>query len=259
MEAELDLHGMTVEEMRRRLEQEWPGWRGLRRVRVIHGRGAALKPELIRWCEERGVPCSVDGGNPGSTCILPLMRGTAETRIGTTLAEKGLALSAEQEAMLRDPHLAEKARQEAIRKRKEEERRRLLETAADKAKRREEDTLWILEMARLDRMERKRTGALPDGRKPGAPRIVPASKIEHHEGYWRSELVRVADTDHETLKKEKRTGLDKLAPPMQAGDASRQRPVQDAVEPKRPVVPARDTAGDQALFEEALARLDEEW
>jgi hypothetical protein len=254
VDAEVDLHGLTLEQMRHILQQRWHEWRGMRSVRVVHGRGSALKPAVERWCQERGIPCEPDAGNPGSMRIFPTRRTLPEVSVGTTLAEKGLKLTPEEEAYLRDPETMERARKEALRKKQEEERRIVKEAASRAVQNRRDEALWQAEVARLDRMDKNRLPNAPDGAKPTPPRIVPPSEIKHQEGYWRSELVRVADTDTDTLKKQKRTGLDKLAPPM---EAVKQTPAAaPEPEPKqRRAQPQRDTAADQALFEEEMARL----
>ncbi len=250
VDAEIDLHGLTVEQMRLTLQRRWPEWRGMRRVRVIHGRGAALKPELERWCEEMGIPCSPDPGNPGAMRIHPQHRTLPDHSLAVSLREKGLQLTPEEEASLRDPAALERALQEEQRRRREEEQRRRTEEAARATQRRRDELLWQAEVARLDALDRSRSGGAKSEGKPYPPRILPPSQIKHHEGYWRAELVRVADTDTDTLKKQKRTGLDKLAPPIEP------KPAQPAPQAK-PAPPSRDTAADQALFEAEMARLSE--
>jgi hypothetical protein len=251
VDAEVDYHGCTVEQMRHALQQRWPEWRGMRRVRVIHGQGLALKPALLRWCRERGIPFAPEPHNPGSTYIYPASRQLTETSLTNTLAEKGLRLTPEQEAALRDPQAALRAQQEACRRQQEEERRKHAEEANRKAQQRRDEALWQAEMARLDALD-KRHSQKPkeNGEKPSAPILLPPTVIKHQEGYWRAELVRVADTDTETLQKQKRTGLDKLAPPLET-----KPPQKPSGAPAS--APKRDEAADRALFEAEMARLAE--
>jgi hypothetical protein len=253
VDVEVDLHGLTVEQLRHTLQRRWTEWHGMRSVRVVHGRGTALKPEVERWCREMGIPCELDPGNPGSMRLYPQRRSLPEVTVTTSLRERGLTLTPEQEAYLRNPEVMERARQEALRRKREEERRIVQETANRAQQQRRDEALWQAEISRLDRIDRKSGPEAPDGTKPTPPKIIPPAQIRHQEGYWRSELVRVADTDTDTLKKQKRTGLDKLAPPMEAA-----KPATTASEPaakKSPARPQRDTAADQALFEAELARL----
>lgn len=250
VDVEVDYHGLTVEEMRHALERRWPTWRGLRRVRVVHGQGTALKPELERWCREMGIAFASEPNNPGSTRLFPTERTLPEMALNTTLAEKGLRLTPEQEAELRDPQAILRAKEEEKRRRQEEERKRLEDEAAQRAKQRREEALWQAEVARLDALDRNRPKRKTDDGKPNAPVIVPPSVIKHQEGYWRAELVRVADTETEVLNKQKRTGLDKLAPPIEP-----KPPKPAPAAPGRPAPPARDEATDRALFEAEMARL----
>lgn len=246
VDAEIDLHGLTVEQMRLMLQKRWPEWQGMTRVRVIHGRGEALKPALERWCRERGIPYALEPGNPGATRLFPAHRELPDKPMGTTLAEKGLRLTPEEETYLRDPQVVERARQEALRWQKEEERRRITEAG----QRRRDEALWQAEMARLDALDRNHARNGGADSRPAPPVILPPSEMKHQEGYWRAEIVRVADTDTDTLKKQKRTGLDKLAPPLEPKPAA-------PASPTKPAVPQRDTAADQALFEAEMARLAE--
>jgi hypothetical protein len=254
VDAEIDLHGLTVAQMRVLLQKRWPEWRGMRRVRVIHGRGEALKPELARWCDEMGIPCAVEPGNPGSSRIFPSLRTLHEPAIGATLREKWLHLTPEQQGYLRDPGAVLRSRQEELRGRQEEERRKAAAHAAHEARIHRDEALWQAEVARLDSLDRNRSrsGAAPDTG-PGAPVILPRSQMKHEEGYWRAELVRVADTDTDTLKQQKRHGLDKLAPPLEpraAGQPPRQKGTKRAA-------PSRDFEADKALFEAEMTRLKE--
>lgn len=249
VDAEVDLHGLTVEQMRLNLQKRWQEWRGLRRVRIIHGRGAILKPEVERWCREMGIRFAPEPNNPGAMCLFPQERTLPDRPLAVTLEEKGLRLTPEQDAYLRDPEKAERMRREAQRRAQEEARRRQTEEAAQAAQNRRDEALWQAEMARLDAQDRSRGVNPASGDKPGPPRILPPAEIKHQEGYWRAELVRVADTDTKTLQKQKRQGLDKLAPPLQ------EKPV-DPPKNTPPTGPARDTEADRALFEAEMARLD---
>src|SRR5687768_13860866 len=58
------------------LEENWtrPNWRGLRRVRVIHGKGEVLPFALREWCDSRGIPWAPEAGNPGCTILHPASR-----------------------------------------------------------------------------------------------------------------------------------------------------------------------------------------
>src|ERR1043165_7093027 len=70
---EFDFHGFTASSMRDWLERTWSmrRWHGIERVRIIHGKGEVLIPELRRWCEEKGIDWSPEPGNPGATLIFP--------------------------------------------------------------------------------------------------------------------------------------------------------------------------------------------
>lgn len=272
VDVEADLHGLTAEQMRVTLQEKWPQWQGKQSVRIIHGQGTVLRPEVERWCREMGIPVSLDPINPGALKIYPRERFTAGTgvtnSIGVSLREKGLRLTPEQEAELRDPVAMERARQEERRRREAEARKKQEDEAARRQRLRQEESLWQAEMARLDRMDKQRGSAsAASDAKPVPPRIIPAPSIKHQEGLWRGELVRVADTDTETLTKQKRTGLDKLAPPMPAVDKDKPQSGTASTPPPRALTPLekararrpqRDTAADQALFEAELARLMEE-
>jgi hypothetical protein len=121
--------------------------------------------------------------------------------------------------------------------------------AAEAAKRRDE-ALWQAEIARLDTQDRGK-GKPAEDAKPRPPVLIPPLHLRFDEGYWKAELSRVADTDGETLQKQKRTGLDKLAPPMQPAKTAERKP--RAHEAKPP--PKRDLEAEQALFEEEMDRL----
>ena len=264
VDVEADLHGLTAEQMRVTLQQQWSKWQGKQAVRIIHGQGAVLRPEVERWCREMGIPVSIDPGNPGALKIYPRERhapgSQSNTNFGTSLREKGLRLTPEQEAQLRDPQAMERLRREEQQKREQAVRKKRDEEAARRAQQKRDEDLWQTEMARLDKMETRRTGALPEDVKPIAPRIVPPSVMKVQEGLWRGELVRVADTDEGTLTVQKRTGLDKLAPPMSANAEAEQKKGEEVkaltpLEKARRRQPQRDTNADQELFEQELERL----
>ena len=252
VDIEIDLHGHTVDEMRSLLEQEWPGWQGMICVRLVHGRGVALKPALQRWCSERGIPIEPEPNNPGSALIFPTRRLRINEPLSVSLRDKGLSLTSEQDLYLRDPEAARKAKAEELARRQAEQRRRQLDATALLLAKRRDEAMWQAELDRLGGMERRGTGKMDSDFKPPNPVVRQPSEIKHQEGWWNAELVRVADTDTDTLKVQKRTGLDKLAPPITA-----QKPESCAsVKPgyKRP---ARDTKADQELFEAEIARLDD--
>ncbi|HZT42438.1 MAG TPA: Smr/MutS family protein [Chthonomonadaceae bacterium] len=248
VDAEIDLHGLNREQMRLNLQQRWPDWRNLRRVRIIHGRGSILKPEVEQWCRDMGIPFAPEPNNPGALRIFPRERTLPDRPLAVTLEEKGLRLTPEQEAYLRDPEASERKRAEEQRRVQEQERHRQADVAARAAQQRRDEALWQQEMARLDALDRSRKDNRNGDGKPAAPRILPPSEIKYQEGYWRAELVRVADTDNPTLQKQKRHGLDKLAPPLP------EKPPQTS-QNARPTGPSRDTEADRALFEEEMARL----
>ena len=263
VDIEADLHGLTAEEMRVALQQKWPQWQGKQSVRIIHGQGTVLRPEVERWCREMGIPVAIDPGNPGALKIYPRERHTAgtgnESGFGTSLRDSGLRLTPEQEAMLRDPQAIARLAEQERRRKAEEERKKREDEATRRAQKKRDADLWLAEMARLETIDRQR-GAGQTDIKPSAPRIVPPSSIKHQEGLWRGELVRVADTDTDTLVVQKRTGLDKLAPPMAAapkdGTPLPEPPkALTPLEKARARRPQRDTTQDQALFEEELDRL----
>lgn len=268
VDVEADLHGLTAEQMRVTLQQQWPKWQGKQAVRIIHGQGTVLRPEVERWCREMGIPVAIDPGNPGALKIYPRERhapGSQSTAtFGTSLRDKGLRLTPEQEAQLRDPQAMERLRRAEQQKREAEIRKKREDEATRRAQQKRDEDLWQMEMARLDKMEQKRSGALPEDTKPTAPKIVPPSVMKVQEGLWRGELVRVADTDEGTLTTQKRTGLDKLAPPMPEerekgkGEREKEAALQRALTPlekARLRQPKRDNEADQDLFEAELERL----
>jgi hypothetical protein len=55
------------------LEDNWnrKRWQGLRRVRVIHGKGEVLGRALRNWCDAKGISWAPESGNPGATIIHP--------------------------------------------------------------------------------------------------------------------------------------------------------------------------------------------
>lgn len=267
VDTEADLHGLTAEQMRVTLQQQWPKWQGKQAVRIIHGQGTILRPEVERWCQEMGIPVSIDPGNPGALKIFPRERhapgSQSNTTFGTSLREKGLRLTPEQEAILRDPQAMERLRREEQQKREQAARKKRDDEVARRAQQKRDEDLWLTEMARLDKMETRRSGALPEDVKPTAHRIVPPSVMKVQEGLWRGELVRVADTDEDTLTVQKRTGLDKLAPPMSANAEAEQKQKGEEVKALTPLEKARrrqtqrDINVDQELFEQEMERLFE--
>lgn len=262
IDSEVDYHGMTAEQMRMELDRRLPGWKGMSRVRVVHGQGTSLTPTLLAWCRERGIEWLTEPHNPGSTLLFPNRRQTTdETFINPIRAAMPEEL---QKMRLAPPTQAEQQRAIEQQKAFEEQRRRelarkeLARRAQEKAaeterKRRQDEALWAAEKARLDAADKNHSAKKWEAdRKPTAPAVVTRSvHTKHQEGYWRAELVRVADTETETLQKQKKTGLDKLAPPIEP------KPPQKAEE-KRAPKPTRDEAADRALFEAEMARLMEE-
>ena len=249
VDTELDLHGYTAAEARVLLQSEWPAWRGMRAVRVIHGRGDVLRAELGRWCREMGIPFRTEENNPGSALLFPIERESTGAELRITLRDKGLNLTPDQEAELRDPEAVKKARLAEIERRLAEERKRQQTEMQKMLAKRRDEALWAAEVARLDGMEKKRSGKIVGDRKPAAPAVRPPSEIKHQEGWWKAELVRVADTAQSVLNQQKKTGLDKLAPPIIA-----KKPEQSPG-PKK--APQRNFDADNALFEAALQQLDD--
>src|SRR5258708_1376600 len=74
--------------MRLTLDRMLPSWKGMSRVRVIHGQGTALTPTVLQWCRERGIPYETERDNPGSTLLFPNQRPQAEESFGTVLRER---------------------------------------------------------------------------------------------------------------------------------------------------------------------------
>jgi hypothetical protein len=262
VDAQADYHGCTAEQMRHALDRALPSWQGLSRVRVIHGQGTALTPTLLEWCRERGIPCQTEPTNPGSSLLYPSQRVQKQENFGTALRER----MPEELQQLRfappDPEAQRKAQEEQRRAQEEQRRRELArkelerrekdKEAEAERKRRQDALLWEAEKARLDAMNRQGGKQWENDVKPKAPAIVTRSvHTPQQEGYWKGELVRVADTDTETLKKEKRTGLDKLAPPIE------DKPAEKPEKQKKPAAPTRDETADRALFEAEMARLME--
>ncbi len=257
VDLESDLHGLTAEELRVALQKKWEGWRKLNRIRVIHGQGEVLKPTLERWCREKGIAYRIEDPNLGSMLLFPQRHTLPDASISTSLREAGLFLTPEQEAELRDPEAAKRRRQEEARKLQEQARKRKEEEALLLAQKRREEQMWASEIARLDKLDRGRGAKKKEERadtdvKPAAPAVIPPAILQHQEGYWRAELIRVKETEEEQLKKEKLTGLEKLAPPVEVKKAAAKP------EPKKPRTPQRDAAADNALFEAELAKFMEE-
>ena len=256
VDAEADYHGHTAEQMLLALHFKLGAWRGFQRVRVIHGQGEVLKSALENWSREVGIAFHPEPNNPGSTILLPAQRTLPQPKLPNTLAASGLQMTPEQQAALHDPVALEQERQRQKKLRAELERRRLANEAAQKAQKQREAAMWENEMARLDKLDKSRPKNKrgdADGPKPLPPVVVPPAVIKYEEGYWRSEIVRVGDTDTETLQKQKRTGLDKLAPPMEA----KPKTAEASEPPTKKSAPKRETAEDAALFEAEMRRLME--
>jgi hypothetical protein len=211
-----------------------------------------LKPALQRWCADRGIPLEPEPNNPGSALIYPSRRLQATVQLTVSLKDKGLSLTPEQQILLRDPEAARRSQVAELIKRQAEERKRETDATAQLLAKRRDEAMWQAELERLGDMERRGSGKAAGDFKPSNPVVRPPSEIKHQEGWWNAELVRVADTDTETLKVQKRTGLDKLAPPI---IAAKPEPESGKKVSKRP---SRDRAADQALFDEELARLEGE-
>ncbi|HLJ53978.1 MAG TPA: hypothetical protein VKT77_03010 [Chthonomonadaceae bacterium] len=250
VDEEIDLHHHTAEDARRRLHQEWPRWRKLQAVRIVDGRGPVLRPLMERWCADRGIAWLQEPDNPGAIRILPQQRSLPSAELSNTLADRGLRLTAEEAAELRDPARAAREREEERRRQVEQARREQNARAAEAARQRSDAALFDAEMRRLG--VGKSRGRAETDAKPKAPIIVPKLEVKIEEGYWSAELSRVAETDTQTLQVQKRTGLDKLAPPMKEPPSP---PPAGQPPPNRPA--QRDTAEDAALFEAELERLSQ--
>jgi hypothetical protein len=251
-DTEVDYHGMTAEQMRLALDRALPSWKGMSRVRVIHGQGTALMPTLLRWCSERGIPHETERDNPGSTLLFPNQRPQPQESFGTALRERMPEELQNLRLTPSSPEEQQRALEEQRRRelaRKELERREKEKAEAAERKRKQDEALWAAEKARLDAMDKQKSRKNWEDNKPNAPRVVTRGvHTKMQEGYWRAELVRVADTETETLQKQKKTGLDKLEPPLMPK-------AEEPPKEKKPKTPARDEAADRALFEEEMARL----
>ncbi len=270
VDAEQDYHGMTAEQMLIDLQQHCTEWRRLQKVRLIHGQGERLRPVLKGWIEEKGIRYEDEGNNPGSVVIFPNIQEhkTASGIGGSALAEalksKGVTLSPDERKTAQRSAEEQRRDQDKLRLvRKELERRKKAQAEVEARKKQQDAQLWQMEISRLDEADKKRGGKSPNAdedRKPRAPFV--ATRGRHtplQEGYWRGELVRIVDTDHETLQEEKQTGLDKLAPPL-VPKTDAERAVEAAqsakLEKKKRGNSGRDTAADNALFEEALRQME---
>lgn len=76
IDAEKDFHGYRAAEMLAWLENVWARrqWHGLLRVRIIHGTGEVLFRAARQWCDEKGIPWTVEPHNPGVTILHPSRR-----------------------------------------------------------------------------------------------------------------------------------------------------------------------------------------
>ena len=259
VDLQSDLHGLTAEELRLTLQKKWEEWRNMGRIRVIHGQGEVLKPTLEKWCREKGIAYKIEDPNLGSMLIFPQRHTLPEAALSNSLRDAGLRLTPEQEAELKDPEAAKRRRQEETRKLQEEAKKRREAEALTLAQRRREEQMWATEIARLDKLDKSRGAKKKEERpdtdiKPYAPSVIPPVVLQHQEGYWRAELIRVKETEEEQLRKEKITGLEKLAPPVEIKKG--QEKVR--TEPRKPKIPQRDIAADNALFEAELAKFMEQ-
>ena len=271
VDAEQDYHGMTAEQMLIDLQQHWTEWRRLQSVRLIHGQGERLRPTLKQWIEEKGIRFEDEGSNPGSVVIFPNIQehktasGIGGSALGDALKAKGVTVSPDERKTVQRSVEEERREQDKLRLvRKELERRKKAQAEVEARKKQQDAQLWQMEISRLDEAEKKRSGTRPtadEDRKPRAPFV--ATRGRHtplQEGYWRGELVRIVDTDHETLQEEKQTGLDKLAPPLvpkteaeKAAEAAQSA----KLEKKKRFGTHRDAEADNALFEEALRQMEQ--
>lgn len=247
----IDLHGINAEQMRTLLQQKWDEWRSLRTVRVVHGQGEILKPALEEWCRSMGIPYELDHKNPGATRIFPNRRTLSDAPLTYQLRDKGLRLTPEQEAELRDPQAAQRAKEEAARRKREEEAKRRADQAQTERQKRQDNAMFEAEMARLTHIDKQRRSNPTGDKKPHAPIVVPKIKTEGQEGYWRAELIRVGETDHDTLKTQKKTGLDKLAAPLETNPKVKQ----PETKKEKKAQQHRTEAEDRSLFEAEMERL----
>ena len=76
VDAEIDFHTFSRAQMVGWLEDKWATrkWHGLRRIRIIHGKGDVLHAALREWCDHKGIPWAAESGNPGATIIRPANR-----------------------------------------------------------------------------------------------------------------------------------------------------------------------------------------
>ena len=76
VDEENDFHGYSQAGMIEWLNAEWGSrrWHGLRRIRIIHGKGEVLHAALREWCDQKGIPWAAEAGNPGATIIRPAGR-----------------------------------------------------------------------------------------------------------------------------------------------------------------------------------------
>jgi len=252
----LDVHGLTETELLLELQRHWALWRRLHTVRIVHGQGSVLKPAIERWCNDIGLPYLPDSHNPGALRIFPHLRTLPNTPLSTSLKERGLQHLAAAPSGTSEP--AGSPRQSnAPRQTASAGLHAKLEPSASarraaEAAKRAEEALWQAEISRLDAQDKGKRKPIEDA-KPRPPVVIPALQLRYDEGYWKAELYRVADTDTETLQVQKRTGLDKLAPPMRAEKPAGQTKSPHVAKPP----PQRDVAAEQALFEEEMARLGE--
>jgi hypothetical protein len=265
VDAEQDYHGMTAEQIEVDLQHQWLEWRRYQVVRIIHGQGERLRPVVHGWCADKGIQYKLEGSNSGSTLIYPNIKvpkttpGIGTSALADALKAKGITVSPEERKVVQRSAEEERREQDRLRLvRKELERRKKANEAAEARKKQVDAQLWQAEVSRLDEVEKKRSGKRPntdDDRKPRAPFV--ATRGRHtplQEGYWRGELVRIVDTDHETLQEEKQTGLDKLAPPLIPNAQAAEQP---KPQKKKPFGSQRNHDADQALFEEAMRQLEQ--
>jgi|GEM_PF-3591105 len=265
VDAEQDYHGMTADQIEVDIQHQWLEWRRFQVVRIIHGQGERLRPVVHQWCADKGIKYQMEGGNSGSTLIYPNVKvakttpGIGTSALADALKSKGITISPDERKTVQRSADEERREQDRLRLvRKELERRKKAGEAVEARKKQLDAQLWQAEVSRLDEVDKKRGGKrLNDGedRKPRAPFV--ATRGRHtplQEGYWRGELVRIVDTDHETLQAEKQTGLDKLAPPLIPNARAAEPP---KPQKKKSFGSQRNSDADQALFEEAMRRLEQ--